>query len=124
MEKEFLVTKISDQKVSKDYKEYEFIRMLNIEDNEITLDSFNQFIELEREDKNMAFFVTDKIKFLSYSNPRKFYKSFLKTYKESIDENPLVYTYIRDKKLKEDIDTVLEDSENFIDLNKSEEKTK
>lgn len=112
----YLVSKSSDQKGE---KEYEYYRQLEVSNGMPLEESFNQFIELEKEDKNMAFFVTDKIKFLSYSNPKKFYKNFLKNYKESIEDNALIYTYIRDEKLKEDIFTILEDSENFIDLNKS-----
>lgn len=122
MAEDYLVLKSSDQKGS---KEYEYFRTLEINEGTLNEESFNQFIELEREDKNMAFFVTDSIKFLSYTDTKKFYKNFLKTYKETINDNDLmIYLYLRDEKLKDNIDILLEGSGNVIDLTKNDSKTK
>ena len=103
MEKEFLVTKLSDQKKSGKYSYY---RNLTIEDETINLDSFNQFIELETENKNLAFFVTDEIKFLSFANPKKFYKNYLKEYRDFINKNivPQIFLDIKDEEIKEKIE--------------------
>lgn len=103
MEKEFLVTKLSDQKNS---GEYSYYRNLNIEDDQINLDSFNQFTELEKEDKNLAFFITDEIKFLSFTNPKKFYKNYLKEYRDFINKGitPQIFLCLNDEGIKEKIE--------------------
>ena len=122
MTKDYLILKSSDQKGS---KEYEYYRTLNIENDSIDENSFNQFIELENEDKNIAFFIGDEIKFLSFANSKKFSKSFLKTYKENINNEDInIYVLIRDNKLKESLAEVIESDNRVIELDKENKKTK
>ena len=123
MSKEYLIEKLSDQKKNKEYK---FYRSLEEDNGFIKDDSFNQFIDIEPEDKNLAFFIKkDSISFLSFSNPKKFYKCLLKTYKENIsnDDEFSIYLYIRSNELKEDLDKLLENEANIYDL-KEKQKTK
>lgn len=123
MTKEYLIEKESDQKGS---KKYEYFRNLESDNGIINNDSFSEFLEQEKEDKNMAFFIDDKVKFLSYSNPKKFYKSFLKNYKNKLNQEEAfsIYLYIRDNDLKEEIDVLLQDIEEVYDLTETKEKTK
>ena len=123
MTKEYLIEKESDQKGS---KKYQYFRNLESDNGIINKDSFSEFIELEKEDKNIAFLIDDKVKFLSYSNPKKFYKSFLKNYKDKLnkEETFSIYLYIRDNELKEEISALLQDMEEVYDLSETKQKTK
>ncbi len=113
MEKEYKVTKYSDQKGSNTYS---FYRTLNIIDNNIDTNSFDKFIALE-DNKNMAFFISDEILLLCIENPRKFYKKFLNIYKEFISNNESYKIYLNvSDNVKDQFD--LEDSNIYYLENK------
>lgn len=123
MEKEFLVTKLSDQKKN---KEYSFYRTLNIENGNIDLESFNKFEDMKSEDKNLAFFITSEIKYLSFKNPIKFYNNFLKTYKKIIDDNnfPQIYLRLVNDRLESMLELDGMDELNVVYLNNDNKRTK
>ena len=109
MEKEYKVTKYSDQKSSSSYS---FYRTLDITDDNKDISSFDKFIELEN-NKNMAFFITDEIILLCYESNRKFCRKFLNLYKEFISNNEDYKIYLNVSEIiKDKLD--IEDSNIYI----------
>ena len=73
MKKEYIITKKCDQK-DKNFKEYQFIRELEVDEEGFPLESaLDNIINDESEEKSVAFFIgEDYITMLSYKSSRKF----------------------------------------------------
>ena len=73
MKKEYVISKKCDQK-DKDFREYQFVRELEVDEEGYPLESsLDNIIKDEPEEKSVAFFIGDDyITMLSYKNRRKF----------------------------------------------------
>ncbi len=83
--KEYLITKISDQKE----KKYEFFRSLEVDENELPLKKeLDDIVTKEEPDKNVAFFMGNSyITMFSYRKKSKFIKKVMREFYRAYGED-------------------------------------